>query len=116
MKKSIKAALLSALILPGAGHFFLKKPIIGCVLSVIAFAGLYSIVAATITKSLIIAEQIQNSNPPLSLTEVSELVSQQIMHSEVQQMNMALTALLIVWVVGIVDSFRLGYIQDKQTN
>jgi len=113
MKKSIKAVLLSAFVLPGAGHFFLKKPIMGCILAVAAFAGLYSIVASTITKSLKVAEQIQNSSPPLNLAEVSELVSQQIMHSDVQQMNMALAALLIAWVVGMVDAFRLGYKLDK---
>ena len=34
MKKSMKAALLSAFVFPGAGHFFLKKHITGTVLAV----------------------------------------------------------------------------------
>ena len=70
--------------------------------------------ATTIKKSLKVAEQIQNSAVPLSPAEVSELISQQIMQPEVQQMNIALAALLIAWGIGIVDSFRLGHQLDKQ--
>jgi hypothetical protein len=113
MKKSIKAALLSALVLPGAGHFFLKKYVMGAILAIAAFAGLYSIIVTTIEKALKIAEQIQTSSTPLSIEEVSALVSQQVLQSEVQQMNMALLALLVAWVIGIVDAYRLGVIQEK---
>lgn len=114
MKKSIKAALLSAFVLPGAGHFFLKKHVMGSILAVAAFAGLYSIIATTIEKALKIADQIQTSASPLSIEEVSALVSQQVLHSEVQQMNMALLALLSAWVIGTVDAYRVGNIEDKQ--
>mgnify|MGYP003678376544 FL=1 len=38
MQKSFKAALLSALIYPGAGHFALKKHLIGAI-----FAGVFSV-------------------------------------------------------------------------
>jgi len=116
MKKSIKAALLSAFVLPGAGHFFLKKYVMGSILAIAAFAGLYSIIVTTIEKALKIAEQIQTSNIPLSTEEISALVSQQVLNSEAQQMNIALFALFTAWVVGIVDAFRLGNIQDKYVN
>jgi len=114
MKKSIKAALLSAFVLPGAGHFFLKNYVMGSILAIAAVAGLYSIIVSTIEKALKIAEQIQTSGTPLSTEEISALVSQQVLHSEAQQMNMALIALFTAWVVGIVDAYRLGNIQDKQ--
>ena len=116
MKKSIKAALLSAFVLPGAGHFFLKKYVMGSILAIAAFTGLYSIIVNTIEIALKIAEQIQTSGTPLSTEEISALVSQQVLNSEVQQMNMALLALLTAWVVGIVDAYRLGNIQDKQVD
>jgi len=116
MKKSIKAALLSAFVLPGAGHFFLKKYIMGAILAIAACAGLYSIIVTTIEKALKIAEQIQTSGTPLSTEEISALVSQQVIHSEVQQMNMALLALAIAWAIGVVDAYRLGNIQDKKSD
>jgi hypothetical protein len=114
MKKSIKAALLSAFVLPGAGHFFLKKYITGSILAVAALPGLYSIIVTTIEKALKIANQIQTSNIPLSIEDISALVSQQVLQSEAQQMNIALFALLSAWVIGIVDAYRVGNIQDKQ--
>jgi len=113
MKKSIKATLLSAFVLPGAGHFFLKKYVMGSILAIAAFAGLYSIIVSTIEKALKIAEQIKTSDTPLNTEEISALVSQQVLHSEVQQMNMALLALLTAWLIGITDAFRLGHAQDK---
>jgi hypothetical protein len=114
MKKSIKAALLSAFVLPGVGHFFLKKYITGSILAVAALPGLYSIIVTTIEKALKIANQIQTSNIPLSIEEISALVSQQVLQSEAQQMNIALFALLSAWVIAIVDAYRVGNIQDKQ--
>jgi len=116
MKKSIKAALLSAFVLPGAGHFFLKNYVAGSILAIAALAGLYSIIVTTIEKAIKIAEQIQTSDIPLNIEEISALVSQQVLHSEAQQMNMALFALFTAWMIGVVDAYRLGNIQDKQIN
>ncbi|MFT5717823.1 MAG: hypothetical protein ACJAWS_002754 [Oleiphilaceae bacterium] len=113
MKKSLKAALLSAFVLPGSGHFFLKKYTMGSILAIAAFSGLYSIIVTTIDKALKIAEKIQTSSPPLSIEEISALISQQILHSEAQQINAALLVLLVAWVIGIIDAYRLGAIQEK---
>jgi hypothetical protein len=44
MKKSMKAALLSAFVFPGAGHFFLKKHITGTVLAVFIISLLVGII------------------------------------------------------------------------
>jgi len=114
MKKSMKAALLSAFVLPGAGHFFLKKYVMGSILAIAAFAVLYSIIVTTIEKALKIAEQIQTSGTPLSTDEISALVSQQVLQTEAQQVNIALLSLSIAWAIGVVDAYRLGNIQDKQ--
>jgi hypothetical protein len=116
MKKSIKATLLSAFILPGSGHVFLKKYAMGSFLAIAAFAGLYSIIVTTIEKALKIADKIQTSEVPLSPDEISTLVSQQVLQSDAQQMNMALLALSVAWVVGVVDAYRLGSIEDKRSN
>jgi len=38
MKKELKAVLLTAIVYPGAGHFSLKKHLIGCI-----FAGVFTL-------------------------------------------------------------------------
>lgn len=115
MKNSNKAALLSALVFPGAGHFFLKRYISGVILVCISIAGLYSIVATSIEKALIVAEQIQNSHVILNAAQVMELVSQQILDTEAQQMNIALAALLFAWIVSIIDAYRVGRVLDRKS-
>ncbi len=60
MNKPMKAALLSAFVFPGVGHFLLKKYIPGTVLAGTAFAGLYLLIAKTVETALQIAEKIQS--------------------------------------------------------
>ncbi|NOY71225.1 MAG: hypothetical protein GXP14_02440 [Gammaproteobacteria bacterium] len=118
MKKSTKAALLSALIFPGMGHFYLKKHIHGAVLSATSFAGVYYLVSAAVEKALQILEKIQSSGIQPNVSEISELISAQsaISGSETGLMNIIPILLLICWVYGIASSYRLGNKQDKKEN
>lgn len=59
MKKPMKAALLSAFIFPGIGHFLLRKYMRGAVLAGAAFAGLYFLIARTVETALQITGKIQ---------------------------------------------------------
>jgi len=113
MKKPMKAALLSAFVFPGIGHFVLKKYISGAVLAATAIAALYFLTTKTLEKALQISEKIQSGEIPLNATTITELASRQATGLEAQQLNFAAMALLISWLVGIVDSYRAGRAQDN---
>jgi hypothetical protein len=113
MTKAIKAALLSALVLPGAGHFFLKKPIIGLLLAALAFAGLVSIVANILEHAQTIADKILSGEVPADISALSNLASSEAISMDIQQLNIATTLLLASWVIGIVDAYRVGRQLDK---
>ena len=113
MNKSMKAALLSAFLFPGAGHYFLKKFISGTVLAGTAFAALYLIISRAVERALQITEKIQRGEVQLDVTTITELVSKQPTGTEAQLLDIATTVLIITWLIGIVDSYGVGRLQDK---
>ena len=114
MKKSIKASLLSALVFPGAGHFFLKQKVTGAVLALFASFGLYSITVTILEKAQKIADQILSGDLPANSDAISQLASLEVMSMDTGQMDAAMTVLLISWLLGVVDSFRIGLKQDRE--
>ncbi|HED16649.1 MAG TPA: hypothetical protein ENI64_07560 [Gammaproteobacteria bacterium] len=113
MSNTGKAILLSALVFPGAGHFYLKKKITGTVLAVSAFFGLYSIVSKILGLAQQIADKIVSGQVQPDMAIITELLTTQLAGAETQSLNMATTVLIIAWVIGIVDSYRVGRIEDK---
>jgi len=115
MSKTSKAVLLSALVFPGAGHFYLNRKITGAVLLVSAFFGLYSIVAAILERAQLIADKIVSGEIQPDMTIITELVTNQPTGTDIQSLNVATTILIISWITGIVDSYRVGHLIDKQS-
>ena len=113
MSKSMKAALLSALVFPGVGHFFLKRYITGSVLAGAAFASLFFVISKTVERALQITEKIQRGEVQLDVATIAELVSKQATGTESQLLYIASTILIISWVIAIVDSYRVGRVQGK---
>lgn len=116
MNRPMKAVLLSALVFPGLGHYFLKKYISAAVLSGAAFGGLYFLIAKTTEMAFRISEKIQSGEVPLDVATMTALVSQQATGSEAQLPNIAAAVLLVSWLIAIVDSYRVARAQDKHVD
>ncbi len=114
MKKHTKAALLSIFIFPGVGHFLLKKRIQGALLAGTAFVALYFLIAKTVEKTLQVFEKVQSGEAPLDIATITQLVSSQTTGTETQLLRLATAALIISWLIGIVDSYRVGRAQGKE--
>ena len=113
MSKATKAALLSALVFPGTGHFLLKRYITGVVLAATSFAALYLLIAKAVEKALLISEKIQSGEVQLDVAAITELISRQTTGPEAQLLNIATAVFVIAWLIGIIDSYRVGWGQDK---
>jgi hypothetical protein len=113
MTKSTKAALLSAFVFPGAGHFFLKKHVAGVVLAVSAFASLYMIISNMVERALQLTDKILSGEVPLDVATITELLAKQPPGAEAQLLNIAWVVLIISWLLGIVDSYRIGLGQEN---
>ncbi len=92
MKKSTKAALLSAFVFPGVGHIFLKKYISGVALVGVSVAALYYLIAKTVERALEITEAIQRGEVQLDVTAIAELVSKQSIGTDAHLLNIATAA------------------------
>jgi hypothetical protein len=113
MSKSLKAALLSALVFPGIGHFSLKKPLQGSLLSGIAIVCLYFLLTAVLDIAQRLSVKIQSGEIPFDVATINELVHQQLVGNDGQLVNISSLLLMICWVVGVIDAFRIGWSQDK---
>jgi len=113
VKKSTKAVLLSAFVFPGAGHFFLRKYISGIVLVGASFAGIYIMISKTIERALEITEKIQSGDIRPDVAAIAEMVSKQPTGADAQLLKYATAVLGICWLIGIIDSYRVGCVRDK---
>ena len=114
MSKSTKAVLLSALVFPGAGHFFLKKYITSAVLVSAALGSLYYLITKAVERALQITEKIQSGDIRPDVVAIAEMVSKQPTGTEAQLLNIATAAFIICWLIGIIDSYRVGCVRDKK--
>jgi len=98
-----KAVLLSVFIFPGAGHLYLRKFKTGISLLIIAMSALSVMIYQMIQRSFEIIEKIQQGEiARLDVMGIAEMLSK----SDNLLMQSATTVLLILWVIGIVDSYR----------
>ena len=109
----MKVALLSALVFPGMENFQLKKYMPGVVLAGSACAGLYFFTTKTLERTWQIVDEIQSGAAPLDSAEISALLLEQPTGAEAQLFNAATAVVIMVWLISIVDSYRIGRVQDK---
>ena len=100
--------LLSACVFPGSGHLYLKRFKIGVVLAGAAFVSLYVLVSKTVERALAISERIQRGEIPPDFTAISDYVSAQSAGGETLSINLATYVFIIVWLVGVIHSHRIG--------
>jgi hypothetical protein len=113
MKQSLKAALFSAFVLPGSGHFLLKKHVQGALLSGVTILCVWALLSAALEKAQEISLKIQSGEIPLDITRITDEVTKQTAGGGTQLTDIATYLLGICWLVGIVDSFRVGRLLDK---
>ncbi len=113
MSKAMKASLLSVLIFPGVGHFFLKKYIAGTLLAGAAFVSLYLVISRMVERALQIADKIERGEVQLDVAAITELISRQPTGTDALLLRIAWIVLIVSWLIGIVDSYRVGRSQGN---
>jgi succinate dehydrogenase hydrophobic anchor subunit len=114
MNKATKAVLLSALLFPGSGHWFLKRRMTALLLAGISIACLYVAVVAATAVAQDIVDQIQNGQIALNETAITAAVSHAENAAQGRWAALVSYALGICWVVGIIDSYRIGRLEEQK--
>lgn len=116
MNRSTTAVVLSALVLPGAGHLYLKHAWRGITLIVISLACLWIIVDRVMQQASAVLERLESEGGALDAGQLSDLVSQTSNSSGSTVATVASLVLLGCWLVGMADAYRLGKKKDGQTS
>lgn len=105
MNRASKAALLAALVFPGAGHFYLRLYGRGLVLALASLAALYVIgVNAAQVVQVLLAKLQTGRIPPDLFTLTREVLAQ--MRQVGPSLRGATLVLTLCWVAGILDAHR----------
>ena len=113
MIRSTKAALLSGLVFPGLGHMVLKQYLRGWVLMLATLAALSAIVIVTTRRALAVIDSMAGGEIPVDTGAISELVSNSISSTDNSIANISMIVLIACWLIGIIDSYRLGKTHEE---
>lgn len=114
MKKSTKAALFSGLVFPGLGHMILKQYLRGSILILAALIALSVIVRIAVGRALAIVDSIESGEATVGTGGITELAANSMSGADNSIASYALIFLGACWLIGIIDSYRLGKAQEHQ--
>lgn len=116
MNKAVKAALISAFVCPGGGHFYLKRYTTGTLISVAMLGGLLYLLDQAVERAHQISDRILSGELAPDLSVIYGLITQAPDPSQANMINIATSVFFIAWFVGVVDSYRVGHgIEKKQS-
>ena len=113
MNNSLKGAVLSGLVFPGLGQVVLKHYKRGAVLILTVLLSLSLIVVKVVQQALAILEQIESEGGTLDMDTISSAAAQASTASGSFVVNLLL-AILLCWIIGILDAYRIGKRKDLE--
>lgn len=114
MSRSTTAVLLSALVLPGAGHLYLKHYPRGIALIAISLACLWIFVDRAMQQASIILDQVASEGGAVDVGRLSGLVTQTSNGPDSLVVTAASLVLAGCWVIGVVDAYRIARNQQNR--
>ncbi len=105
MSRSVSAALLSALVFPGAGQVFLRRRARACLFAIPAAACAYYFISQMLERVMPMVDQISNGTMALDPVAIAAQLEQ---HGGSARMDMALGVMVLCWVASIADAWWCG--------
>ena len=113
MNNSLKGALLSGAVFPGLGQLFLKHYKRGIVLMFAVFASLMVIAFKAVQNAFIILEKIELEGGVIDIKTITDAATQ-ASSSDSTIYNFGLFLIVMCWIFGIVDAYRIGKKKDLE--
>ncbi len=112
MNNSLKGAFLSGLIFPGLGQVVLKHYKRGAVIMLTVLVSLSVVVVKAVQHALAILEKIESEGGAISLSTISNAAVQASTTSGSLTFNLLLLLVILCWIIGVVDAYRIGKKKD----
>ena len=113
MKKSTKAALLSALVCPGVGQFWLKKPISGSLFLISFIIGLAFVIQNISQKTQYVLTKIQQGDIALSIPAIEQALNSAPSNLSMAALSNLTSYLLVIWLVATLHAYWFGKKGEK---
>ena len=114
MSNAIKAALLSGLVFPGIGQVVLKRYRRGVVLMLIVLACLFIVVAKAVQQAFSVLKQIELAGGTINVDAILNVATQSSTNSDSIVFNSILLLIIVCWILGVVDAYRIGKKRDLE--
>ncbi len=114
MSNSLKAALLSGLVFPGIGQVVLKRYRRGVVLILIVLACFSIVVAKAVQQAFSILKQIELAGGTINVDAILNVATQSSTNSDSIVFNSILLLIIVCWILGVVDAYRIGKKRDLE--
>ena len=114
MNNSIKGALLSGLLFPGLGQVVLRRYRRGMAFIFTVSIILLVMVVKAVQQAFTILEKIEAEGGVISLNTITNAVIQASTPSESLTFKILLLLLILIWVMAVIDGYRVGKKKDKE--
>ncbi len=112
MKNSLKGAFWSGVIFPGLGQIILKHYKRGAVIMITVLVSMSVFIVKAVQNALDILEKIQSQGGAISMSTISNAATQASATSGNLTFNIVLLLVILCWIIGVVDAYRIGKIKD----
>lgn len=111
-----KALLYSAFIFPGSGYFLTKNKVLGSIFILVTALLFVPLLIEANYKAQIIAQQIVYGDLSLNILQIREQIQQTPGLLSDRQINFIYGGLLLLWSIGMLDSYRRAKRNSLQKN
>jgi hypothetical protein len=114
MKNSMKGAAFSGLVFPGLGQVVLRHYKRGIALALAVLLSLLVVVVKAARQAFTILEKIEAEGRVIDLSTISSAAAQASTTSDNLVYNFVSLLIILLWIIGIVDAYRLGRKKDLE--
>ena len=114
MNHSVKGALLSGTVFPGLGQVVLQHYARGIALMLVVSASLVVLVKKAVEQALTILEKIQWEGGSIDMITISNAATRASTSSDSRTFKFLLFLIVLCWLVGTIDAYRIGKKKDLE--
>lgn len=104
------------MVFPGLGQVIFKHYKSGIVLMFTVFASIVVIVIKAVQHAFDILEKIESVGGAIDITTISDAATQASSPSGNLIYNLGISLIVICWIFGTVDAYRIGKKKDLESN
>lgn len=113
MKRGVKGALLSGVILPGLGQLWLKTYLRGAVLILAVSASLAVVVYKAVHQAYSILEQAEAEGGAIDMVAIVKMATRASSPPNDAATRAAVVIMVLCWIIGVADAYITGSKADR---